>query len=230
MYKPSGNLFDDFTTNALGLIPLGIALNVAGALIVRELNAPIFMDVIGTLIVAVLAGPWVGAATGGLYNVAYGIAVDPVYIPYAISSVTFALIAGFMARKGCFEVWWKVLTVSFMIVIAGVLTSVPIDVVLFKGGSIGTGQQLQDTLTEIGLGIGRAVFATSFIREFLDKTFSAMVAFAVYKALPISIHKIFPGSTYNYLHPEEVLPDEEELEEEPSEDDDVPDDLVQTSV
>ncbi|MBK6793312.1 MAG: hypothetical protein IPG80_12440 [Anaerolineales bacterium] len=48
------------------LIPIAIAINVAVGQIVLVLKLPVFLDSIGTVLVAVLCGPWAGALTGAL--------------------------------------------------------------------------------------------------------------------------------------------------------------------
>ena len=68
----------DFTPLTLTLIPLGIALNIVVGQLVGALNLPIFLDSIGTVLVALLAGPWVAALTGLLSNLIWGLISSPV--------------------------------------------------------------------------------------------------------------------------------------------------------
>jgi energy-coupling factor transport system substrate-specific component len=177
-----------------------------GGLLVKLLQLPLFLDAIGTLVVSIVAGPWVGAVTGALYNIIFGLTVDPVYIPYAICNIAFALVAGFMARAGWFEIWYKVLVVGICLVAAAVITSVPLDVLLFGGAAQGAAGVFQGYLIAIGVGIWKAVFATSILRELVDKTLSAYIAFFIYKALPARFLSKFPGGAYNYVHKSPVEP------------------------
>jgi energy-coupling factor transport system substrate-specific component len=197
--KAKKSLFKDFTTLALVLIPVGIAINYVGGLLVKLLQLPLFLDAIGTVVVSIVAGPWVGALTGTLYNIIFGLTVDPVYIPYAICNIAFALIAGFMARSGWFEKWYKVILVAVFLVIGAVITSVPLDVLLFGGAAQGAAGIFQGYLIAIGVGIWKAVFATSIVREVADKTITAFVSYFIYKALPARFLSKFPGGAYNYI-------------------------------
>ena len=43
---------------------IGIALNMALGQLAGMLKLPVFLDSIGTILVAVLCGPWAGAVTG----------------------------------------------------------------------------------------------------------------------------------------------------------------------
>src|SRR5690606_2835464 len=57
------------TTYLAVLIPLGTAINLVGGQVASQLKLPLFLDSIGTAIVAAIMGPWAGAASGVLYNV-----------------------------------------------------------------------------------------------------------------------------------------------------------------
>jgi energy-coupling factor transport system substrate-specific component len=46
----------DFTTRAWVLIPVGVGINFVGGTLVTVLKLPIFLDTIGTILVALLAG------------------------------------------------------------------------------------------------------------------------------------------------------------------------------
>ena len=59
---------------------LGIAINIVLGTVSGMLNIPLlFLDTIGTIFVAVVYGPFYGALTGGLTNVALGIIQNPKY-------------------------------------------------------------------------------------------------------------------------------------------------------
>src|SRR5512133_1001029 len=72
----------DFNTMTWVLIPVAIAINVAIGQIVLLLKLPVYMDSIGTVLVAALCGPLAGALTGALSNLIWGIAVDPNALPW----------------------------------------------------------------------------------------------------------------------------------------------------
>lgn len=183
----------DFSTLALLLIPVGIAINVVGGSIAKALQLPLFLDAIGTLMVGIIAGPWVGAATGLIHNVVLGLIMNPMMIPYAIVNMAFGLVAGFLARAGWFENPARVFFAGLIIVGVAVLTSVPINVFLFGGTAHGAAGLLTGYLIAIGTGIWKAVFAVSFLRELADKLISVYAAFGIYKALPPGFLNKFPS-------------------------------------
>ena len=63
----------DFTTMTWVLIPVAIAINIAIGQIVVLLKLPVFLDSIGTVLVAILCGPVAGALTGTLSNTIWGL-------------------------------------------------------------------------------------------------------------------------------------------------------------
>jgi energy-coupling factor transport system substrate-specific component len=174
----------DFTTVAWVLIPIGIGINVVGGVLVNVLRLPLFLDAIGTILVAVLAGPWVGAVTGGLTNLILGLVTTPTMIPYAIVNIAFGLVVGFMARAGWFRTLPKVAVTGLVLVVTGIVVSAPITAYLF-GGVTGTGT---DVVRAFFLATGRsileAVLLESLISESIDKMISVFVAFALARSIP----------------------------------------------
>ena len=70
------------------LVAVGIVLNIAiGQVVCNVLELPIYLDSIGTILAGALGGPLVGALTGAVSNVAWGLLFnDPQIIPYAITA------------------------------------------------------------------------------------------------------------------------------------------------
>jgi energy-coupling factor transport system substrate-specific component len=197
--KKETPILRDFTTLALVLIPIGIGINYVGGLINKLLALPLFLDAIGTLVVGVIAGPWVGAVTGLIHNIVFGLTVDPVFLPYAVVNLAFGLAAGFMARAGWFKVWYKVFYAGLVIVAVAIITGVPIDVIFFGGVQQGAVSALAwSYLMAIGVGVWKAVFAVSIFRELADKFISVFVTYFIIKALPPTFMRKFPGNYMNY--------------------------------
>ena len=66
-----------FTTRTLVLMATGIALNMALGQLAELLKLPIFLDSLGTMLVAVLCGPWIGGLTGLITNLLWGLIQGP---------------------------------------------------------------------------------------------------------------------------------------------------------
>jgi energy-coupling factor transport system substrate-specific component len=91
-------------STALALIPLAIAINIAGGQLVKTLRLPIYLDSIGTVLTGALLGPWIGLITGILSNGIWTlIGLDQFAWSFAPVAGVIGLIAGFAGRLGVFQ-------------------------------------------------------------------------------------------------------------------------------
>lgn len=91
-------------STALALIPLLIAINIAGGQLAKALRLPIYLDSIGTVMAGALLGPWVGMLTGLLTNTIWSlIGLDSLAYAFAIVAGVIGLLAGFAGRAGFFQ-------------------------------------------------------------------------------------------------------------------------------
>ncbi|MBK6646028.1 MAG: ECF transporter S component [Anaerolineales bacterium] len=174
----------NFNTQTWVLIPIAIAINIAVGQIVLVLKLPVFLDSIGTVLVAVLCGPWAGALTGALSNVIWGIAIDPGALPWWPVAAMIGYMAGRMAGWGFFKSWWKVVVTGFVVALTAAIVSTPIAVYLFGGITASGSSFITAYLLQTGQGIWSAVVSTSFLTEPVDKITTAMIAFAIIQGLP----------------------------------------------
>ena len=61
------------TARELGLIPVALVINMIVGQIVGSTGLPLYLDSVGTMLVAALAGPAAGLATGALTSVVWGV-------------------------------------------------------------------------------------------------------------------------------------------------------------
>jgi hypothetical protein len=103
------SLASQFDTRTIVLIPIAIAINIIlGQTVAAALKVPIYLDSIGTILVAVLAGPVAGAVTGGLTNLLWTYVLPPPFnspyaAPFFIVAVEIGLVAGIAGRFGFFR-------------------------------------------------------------------------------------------------------------------------------
>lgn len=91
-------------STALALIPLAIAINIAGGQLVKVLKLPIYLDSIGTVLTGALLGPWIGLITGVLSNTIWTlIGLDQFALSFAPVAGIIGLLAGFAGRAGFFQ-------------------------------------------------------------------------------------------------------------------------------
>lgn len=98
-----------FSSQSLVLIVIAIAINMIGGQLISMLKLPIFLDSIGTLISAVLLGPFIGMLTGLLTNLLWGLLTDPIAAAFAPVAMVIGLVAGWLARAGWFRTLPKVI-------------------------------------------------------------------------------------------------------------------------
>jgi energy-coupling factor transport system substrate-specific component len=175
---------NNFNTQTWVLIPIAIVINIAIGQIVVLLKLPVFLDSIGTVLVAVLCGPWAGALTGALSNTIWGIAIDPGAFPWWPVAAMIGYMAGRMAQWGFFKSWWKVVVSGFVIALTAAIVSTPIAVYLFGGITASGSSFITAYLLQTGQGIWSAVVSTAFLTEPVDKITTSMLAFAIIQGLP----------------------------------------------
>ncbi|MCA2002875.1 MAG: ECF transporter S component [Chloroflexi bacterium] len=175
---------NNFNTQTWALIVIAIAINIAVGQIVVLLKLPVYLDSIGTVLVAVLCGPWAGALTGTLSNLIWGIAIDPNALPWWPVAFFIGYMAGRMAQWGFFKSWWKVVVTGFVVALTAAIVSTPIAVYLYGGITASGSSFITAYLLETGKGVWQAVFSTNFLVEPVDKITTAMIAFAIILGLP----------------------------------------------
>ncbi len=170
-----------------------IVLNVVLGTIVSALKIPLlFLDTIGTVLMAVLFGPWWGALTGLLTNVILGITTSPTAIFFGLVNVGIALVVGFMARKFNFTKWYIALITGIILSIVAPLIGTPIAVAIF-GGLNGSGFDIVVLWLRAA---GESVFASTFISRItgniVDKIATCLLVMFIIMKLPI-FQKIYKG-------------------------------------
>lgn len=187
---------DDFNMMAMLLIPIGVAINIVGFTLTNTLRIPIFLDTIGTILVGVIAGPWVGLLTGVVTNLINGI-FNPGFIPYAITSAAIGLGAGWLSKGGFFKSIPKVLVSGLIITLIGVVVSAPITVLVFGGASGSSSSIITAAFLASGQEIWTAVFSSSFISEIIDKIISVLIVFFIVQKMS---DRYLSKMNYGYLY------------------------------
>ena len=146
-------------------------MNGALGWIVAKLDLPAYLDTVGTVFIAVVAGPWVGALAGVLNNLILGI-FSPNFIPYWSVALFIGLVAGFCANAGMFKIWWKVLLAGIFIAITAALFSALVAMKLY-------GEITSSALYFL-------------LQEPVDKITTAMIVFVMIQVLPKRILSLLP--------------------------------------
>lgn len=183
-----------FSTRTLTLMSAGIAINMVLGQVASLLKLPIFLDSIGTLIVALLAGPLAALVAGLTTNLIWGLITSPVAAAFAPVAAVIGLVGGLCARSGGFRSLPRVLLSSLLITVAVVIVATPIRTYLF-GGVTGSGADFFVAyMNAVGSKLIESVAVTVFGTNLIDKLLSALVAWFVVRGLPERLRAQFPAA------------------------------------
>lgn len=177
------------------MIPLGIAINYVGGQIASSLSLPIYLDSIGTVIVAAIMGPWIGAASGALYNIVSGLIGGNVLgALFAICNIGSGLIVGYMARYKKFKTIPHVAIATALVALWNALTGSPIAMVVYGGvdGNAGTNLMIAG-LQAFGQDLMGAAFLARIPVNLLDKGIACLIAWIILMKLPENMRNLTGG-------------------------------------
>lgn len=166
------------------LASLGIVVNIVLGTIVSTMQIPLlFLDTMGTILVAAVLGPVAGAMTGGLTNVIQGAITNPRTIPFALVNIVIGVIVGLVVRRFRFDLKTAVIT-GLVLAIVAPLIGTPISVLMF-GGLTGGGT---DIMVAWLLASGQRIFTAAFIPRItgnlVDKVASCVLVALMLKYVP----------------------------------------------
>jgi energy-coupling factor transport system substrate-specific component len=197
-----------FTTPRLILIALGAALNFSIGTIVYLIKLPIFLDSIGTILVALLLAPlrmpaflcawaagWVSLAVSGLIN--------PFLPWFALTDVAIAAVAAILV-VGAADIFRKnplrSVTFATQVVLCGVVlgvvsavVSAPVVVYLF-GGVTGSGSAFVVAFfLKTGQHLMSAAMLSGLANDPPDKILQVLIAALLYRATPSDFIALLRG-------------------------------------
>jgi energy-coupling factor transport system substrate-specific component len=164
----------------------GILVNIIGHIINTVLSLPLFLDSIGTMLAAVILGPWIGAIVGFLSNLITGLVTNPVVIPFALVNIWIGLVVGFLARKRGFKDLLTPFLAGLILAVTCPLIASPIAVYLFGGVTGGGLDRFYYSLLESGNDVLSSAFLARIPATFADKIISAYLILITVHLLPVS--------------------------------------------
>ena len=177
--------------STLVLIPVALVLNIVLGQFVGSTLVPFYLDAIGTVLIAVLAGPAAGAATGALSSIVWSF-FNPTVLPFAAGAALIGCLAGLAARHGLFRRFYLVPVAGFLTGIIGGVVSAPVAAFVFGGTSgLATGA-IVSAFRSMGDSLLAAITKQALISDPMDKAIVfTLVALLVY-ALPRRTRMQFP--------------------------------------
>lgn len=183
--KALHSIASQFSTKSLVLIPIAVGINLIGGTLCSTLKLPLFMDMIGTMVIACLSGPWVAALCGLLTNVFLAIVANPVYLPYALSSVLCGLVIGYMVKAGLLKKFWGAVLIWLACSAVNTVTASTITVFVYGGATGVNGTSvLTAALTVAWKDILISVFSSSMLENLVDKGITLIIVTMVVRKIP----------------------------------------------
>lgn len=170
----------------LTLIGLGISLNIIGAFIALTLKLPIYLDSIGTILIACLLGPKYAVITGLCGSLVSGFTFDIYSIYFAPVQITTGLIAGIMYNKGFLNGKKTPLGV-FIFTLPTSIISAMIAAFLFGGITSSGSSYIVQILKTMGVSDVVSVFITQILTDYTDKFIGVVLVGYAVKSIPKSI-------------------------------------------
>ncbi len=180
------------STRVLVLMAIGIAVNIALGQLAQLVKLPIFLDSLGTMVVAVMTGPLAGLITGVATNLIWGLVMSPTAAAFAPVAGVIGLVAGLLAQAGMFRDPIRAAISGAIIAVALAFVAVPIRVWLF-GGVTGSGADfITGWLLQTGQSLVSATLVTVITSNLADKIVTALLAWAILRGLPLRIVSDWP--------------------------------------
>ncbi len=173
--------FDKTFFKLAAICAAGMILNVIGVAITSSFNLSIFLDSIGTIFIAALGGYVPGIAVGFFTNL-IGALFDTEEIFYGMVSVLIAALTAFLASKGYYEKFPKILWTIPATVLLTSVNSTIIEEMLSLSNSFSSLNYMPKIWDH---------FLDHFYVEMPDKTFSIMISFFALKFIPPDIKEKF---------------------------------------
>ena len=174
-----------FSTKSLVLIPIAVGINLIGGTLSSTLKLPLFLDMIGTTVIACLSGPWVAALCGLLTNVFLALVANPVYLPYALSSVLCGLVIGYMVKAGLFKRIWGVVLVWLPCALVNTVTASLITVFVYGGATGVNGTSVLTAALVVAVkNIVISVLSSSMLENLIDKGITVLIAYVIVRRIP----------------------------------------------
>lgn len=173
----------------LPIIAVGVLVNLLPYIVSQTVfggYSPLFLDMIGTAIVAIALGPLFGVVTAALSSVigaTFGSVSGLVgtSLHFAPVAIIGALIWGFGIHKFKFAASLpRFLLLNAMVGVACTLAAFAIIMVAFDGHAMNSQvQMMTDTATSIGISQATAVMITNLLISIVDKSIAGIIALVI---------------------------------------------------
>ena len=168
-----------------------LCLNFLGSYIQTVFDLPLFFDTVGTILCAVVIGPWIGGLAGLLTNTLKGMFFTTLSIPFGLVNLVVGIAAGYLAiwLKGYCK-WYSPLVVGTVTALLAPLVAAPIAAYLFGGMSAHGIDRFVVSFIESGHSILSSAFWGRIPMSFVDKLISSYLIYGLLLMTPGSFFQV----------------------------------------
>ena len=170
------------------VVALAIVLNVIGGQIALMLHLPIYLDSIGTIMIAMLYGPVYGMLPPLLYGLVMGFTLDIYSLYFMPVGLMLGLVTGLVSRYFSLKKW-RMIPGAMLITIPGTIVSAVITAVLFGGITSSGSTVIGQVLNKAGLGLTASVFIVQILTDYLDRLLSLVVVSYLLHVIPSDLYR-----------------------------------------
>lgn len=174
------------SVHKITLIALAIVINIVGSYIALGLHLPIYLDSMGTIMTAILLGPFYGLFPGVLSALVTGMTSDIYAFYYMPVGIVLGVMTGFVFQKNKSN---KLFVKSFCISVPASLISACITANLFGGITSSGSTMLVQLLAKTPVGLTLSCLIVQFFTDYFDRLLSLWLVLSVIKKLPDSFIK-----------------------------------------
>lgn len=186
---------NEFAGPMLPFIAFCIALNLTVGQIAATLKIPIYLDSLGTILLAVLSGPISAVVAGSLANLLAAAFGNPPMMFFIPVVIVIGVFTGLIAKLG----WFRR---ASTVVLGGILQGIPaaavsalISAFVFGGVTMGGSDFIVLFFRSKGFSLYQSTLFQGFIMDPLDKVVTYLVVFTLIRSLPDRLLQRFPGSS-----------------------------------
>ena len=184
---------DEFSGPMLPFIAFCVALNLTVGQITAALKLPVYLDSLGTVLLAVLSGPVSAIVAGSFANLLASAFGNPPMMFFIPVIVLIGGITGIIAKLGWFRRW-------YLVVLGGILLGIPtaglsslISAYVFGGVTMGAADFIVLFFRSQGFTLHESTLLQAFIMDPADKVMTFLIVFALTRNLPSRLLARFPG-------------------------------------
>ena len=158
------------------VVALAIVLNVIGGQIALMLHLPIYLDSIGTIMIAML------------YGLVMGFTLDIYSLYFMPVGLMLGLMTGLVSKYFSLKKW-RMIPGAMLITIPGTIVSAVITAVLFGGITSSGSTVIVQVLNKAGLGLTASVFIVQILTDYLDRLLSLVVVSYLLHVIPSDLYR-----------------------------------------